>query len=62
MITLDRGVDNLLWDREAKKCYIIDFKWSRKPKELDQRRNPTWVAWDLADTNDYDEDMSLWRL
>ncbi|KAF3483728.1 uncharacterized protein GIQ15_03052 [Arthroderma uncinatum] len=71
IINEDSAIRNLLWDRDGKKCYILDFEvWRKarmdtksKRKRRDSWHNMEYVRWNLAIRRGGDfEDMSTWVL
>ncbi|KAN0073360.1 hypothetical protein V8E54_008580 [Elaphomyces granulatus] len=42
------GWDNLIWDSETGKCYIIGFRFSRGPRHHDTWRETIFRAWNLV--------------
>ncbi|KAL1979309.1 hypothetical protein VTN96DRAFT_6229 [Rasamsonia emersonii] len=59
----DRGIRNLVWDREKQKCYIVDWEeWSEATDE-DVWRDTQYIAWNLAWVRSHNyNDMSTWTL
>ncbi|KAL2220493.1 hypothetical protein M432DRAFT_320765 [Thermoascus aurantiacus ATCC 26904] len=48
VIPKDRGSQNLLWHRAARKCYIVDFERWRRAKPTDEWDDSEYPLWDLA--------------
>ncbi|RFU29386.1 hypothetical protein B7463_g6961, partial [Scytalidium lignicola] len=63
VVNMDDAIRNLLWDRENKKCYIIDFEMWFRPKEGTVWHDYKYIGWNLAYTDQEDlYDMSTWQL
>ncbi|KAL1962842.1 hypothetical protein VTN77DRAFT_9117 [Rasamsonia byssochlamydoides] len=48
VINMDRSCRNLLWDRAAKKCYILDFEQWVRAKARHKWDDGEYPSWDLA--------------
>ncbi|KAH8811666.1 hypothetical protein F5884DRAFT_855005 [Xylogone sp. PMI_703] len=63
VINSDRAIRNLLWDKENKKCYIIDFEIWQRPTEKHAWCDGLYIAWNLAMVcGGNSADMSTWEL
>ncbi|RAH53625.1 hypothetical protein BO85DRAFT_523314 [Aspergillus piperis CBS 112811] len=61
----DIGLQNLLWDREQHKCYLIDFEHFDTPSsKFVTWRDRNYLAWNLAQAPNFADfdDMSTWIL
>ncbi|PYI02598.1 hypothetical protein BO78DRAFT_351264 [Aspergillus sclerotiicarbonarius CBS 121057] len=65
VISRDSGLQNLLWDRARKKCYLIDWEMYRPARQRDRAwSDRNYIRWNLArkgESGDYN-DMSTWIL
>ncbi|KAH8811426.1 hypothetical protein F5884DRAFT_782070 [Xylogone sp. PMI_703] len=64
VINIDEGLRNVLWDKENRKCYIIDFEMWKTPTERDAWGDDYYIGWNLAMARGKAslDDMSTWKL
>ncbi|BCS05375.1 uncharacterized protein AKAW2_81176S [Aspergillus luchuensis] len=65
IVNRDSGSQNLRWDAERQKCYIIDWEMHHPSRKRDEIwSDKKFISWNLArvgEDGDYD-DMSTWTL